>query len=186
VRHACQAAAAHGVTRRLGSRQRKQFLQRIGGNRRRSRQQLRRGCNHRNRFEIAERIIFCILEDQRIHQMRIVVPHDRIAVRLRAGDDLRADYACSTGPVIDDERLPECDGQLLRNRSRGEIGAATRRVRNDDAHGAHGIFLGPKYKRGMGARYRHYTNDRNISQLFSRREYAQHQGAGGENEAPRL
>jgi hypothetical protein len=58
----------------------------------------------------------------------------RVAVRLGAKHELRAQIAAGTGAALDDELLAEARRELLRSRAREEVGGAARREGNDDAH----------------------------------------------------
>jgi hypothetical protein len=58
---------------------------------------------------------------------------ERIAVRGRPHDRLRADIGGRTRPVLDDELLAEPLRQPLTDQSRNNVGATTGRVPDDDA-----------------------------------------------------
>ena len=60
-------------------------------------------------------------------------PQQGVAVRPRPGDVIDADRRGGTGPVLDDHVLAECLGEALSDDAGGEVGAAARRERHDDA-----------------------------------------------------
>ncbi len=142
MRHARKTARPYRVAGGLGSRQREQFAQVVGGCRQRADQHLRRRANLRDGFEILQRIVFRILEDQRIDVERVVRPQKRVAVGLRGENDLRADDAGGARAVVDDESLSERRSQLLRDDAGREVDAATGCIGCDDAHRAGRIFGG--------------------------------------------
>jgi len=59
---------------------------------------------------------------------------ERMAVRRRAHDRLRADRAAGARPVLDDEGLAEPFRQPLSHRARHDVGRRARRHRHDPAH----------------------------------------------------
>ena len=80
--------------------------------------------------------------------MRIVIPHERVSIGLSGRHDLGADDACRSRAVIDHECLSKRACQPLRHGSRREVGAASRRIRNDDADRSDRIVSGCRRSRG--------------------------------------
>ena len=69
-----------------------------------------------------------------VDAMRSGVAHDqRVAVRRRLGDDLGADHASGTGPILDDDLLPKRGRQPLGDESRDDVRRIARRARRDEA-----------------------------------------------------
>ena len=64
-----------------------------------------------------------------------------VAVGSRFRHEVRADLARGPWPVLDDDLAPERASELFRQQARDEIGAASRRVPDDEADRFHGIGL---------------------------------------------
>jgi len=66
---------------------------------------------------------------------------ERVAVRARLGDGIRADDGKATRAVVDDHGLSEHGAQLLGKRSRNSVGAAPRAEGDDKPDRPVGVAL---------------------------------------------
>ena len=66
---------------------------------------------------------------------------ERVAVRLRLGDEIAARIAAAARAVLDDDLLSEIVGELLRQNSRHHVHRSARRIWIDDANDTLGIGL---------------------------------------------
>src|SRR5687768_6053818 len=64
-----------------------------------------------------------------------------MAVRLRSRDGLVRDRPARAWTVLDDDRLPQALGHLLRDHARRDVARAARRGSEDYTHGFDGIRL---------------------------------------------
>src|SRR5262249_24885871 len=67
---------------------------------------------------------------------------ERVAVRLRLGDEIAARVAAAARAVLDDDLLSEIVGELLRQNSRHHIDRSARLVWTDDGNDTLGVGLG--------------------------------------------
>ena len=83
--------------------------------------------------EVAHRIVGQLRIDRGRDRQRDVGEQQRVAVRLRAHDRLRAGGAARAAAVLDDDRLAELLGQFVGEQPRRDIGEGAGRERHDDA-----------------------------------------------------
>ena len=76
-----------------------------------------------------------------------------VAVGWTLGHHLDADGAARAGPILDDDRLAPCLRQLLRHRSRNDVGRAARSEWIDDAHRLGGKLLRQSRRNADGQRH---------------------------------
>ena len=77
------------------------------------------------------------------------VEADRVAIRSRLGDDVRADIAAGAGAVLDDELLARQFGEFLADDARESVGRAAGRKHHDVFNGSIGpVALGAGDARG--------------------------------------
>ena len=112
----------------------------------------RRAHDVRDRREVGDEIVVELLIKRIVDGVDGVRHEQRIAVRGRTRRHLGADIVAATGPVLDEEGLPEPLGQPLRDEARDEVGAATGGGRDQDADRTRGIRLGHGDARCRGQR----------------------------------
>ena len=89
----------------------------------------------RDRREVLDRVVRQLAIDVGQDRVRAGrVEQQRVAVRRRLRDELRADAAAGAGAVLDDERLAELRAHAVGENPRDAVDAAAGRERNDDAH----------------------------------------------------
>jgi len=67
------------------------------------------------------------------------------AERFRPRNHLGADHATRATAILNHNGLAQRFSQTLRQRTRDQVRAATRRERHNDAHGLDGIILGTRH-----------------------------------------
>ena len=75
-------------------------------------------------------------ENRRSRHDTIGCGEERVAVRRRPSDVPCADRSGCPGLGFDDERLPQCDRQLLRHKAHDDLGRVSGAQRNDDTNGS--------------------------------------------------
>ena len=118
-------------------------------------------CRHRhyplNRGVVVGDRIECELRiHARVHRERARDEQQRVAVCRRSGDELGADIARRARPVVDDDLLAPCFGELLAEQACEQIGAAARRVRHDPAHRLHREVLRESMRKSRCEQYADY------------------------------
>ena len=68
-----------------------------------------------------------------------VADHQRVAIRRRLGDNVRADVSACSGPIVDDDRLAPRFGELSADLAPERVGDAADRERHHDADRLVGI-----------------------------------------------
>ncbi|KAG1252703.1 hypothetical protein G6F68_011663 [Rhizopus microsporus] len=103
--------------------------------------------------EILDGVIAQRVDEERIDGMRgDGAAHQRVAVRLRAGHQLRADDAGHPRLVLDNHGLPQLRRQAFGQQSAHDVRRAARRKRHYDAYGTGGIrILGKRRVRDADA-----------------------------------
>src|ERR1043166_5998141 len=101
------------------------------------------GGRKRDRFEVPERIVWHLAEENRIDGETADVEQDGMAVRRRLGHLGGADAAARAADVLDIELLSQLLAQLLNDQPRENIGRAAGRKRDDTAHRPPRIRLRP-------------------------------------------
>ena len=99
-----------------------------------------RGTDEDDRLDAVDRVVGwrCVHRRRRV---RAGDDDDRVAIRRRAGDELRTRCPARTWPVIHDERLTERLSERRGDATRQNVGAAARRERNDEAYRLRRILL---------------------------------------------
>jgi hypothetical protein len=120
---------------RLGERNHiRHRLRRHGGVHRHDQRQLRQ---QDDRQEVLCRIVRQAGVEMRADAVRgDRVQQQRVAVRIRLGDGGRRDRAAGTAPIADDDRLPQCVGELRPDRAGDEIRRPSGRNRHHQLHRA--------------------------------------------------
>src|SRR6516162_1617176 len=88
-----------------------------------------------------------LVVERRVDRVRGTYHEQRVAVRWRAHDRLGGNIAGSTWPALDDEWLAEPLRQRLTDQARDDLGYATGRKADDDAHRPRRIGLCPSEAR---------------------------------------
>ncbi len=96
-------------------------------------QQLLVGGMHDGR-EVAQRVVGQLASERGVDRVAGGHQQQRVAVGLRARDQLAADDAVDRGAVVDHERLRGRFRQPLGDHASDQVGAAGRRVGHDQAH----------------------------------------------------
>src|SRR5262245_20528094 len=109
---------------------------------RRHDQHVRRGCDHADRREIADRVPGQVGEQRLIRDQRDRVEHDCVAVRGGAGGGLHADVAGCAAAVVDDDARAELGAEGLGDEARGNVDAAAGGKGRDQADRLARITLG--------------------------------------------
>ena len=136
VRIAADAEARIGDLARALARQRDQFLHRLHRQRRMHEQRERCIGQVGDRDQVADRIVGQLrVHRRRRGDMADRAEQHRVAIGRRTHDEVHADGAGRARAVLDHERLAQLLGHLLHDRPRDEVGVATGRRRDDDAHG---------------------------------------------------
>jgi len=91
--------------------------------------------------KIAQRVISELLVQTHVDRKRRLRHEQRVAVGSGLGDELEADVAAATRPVVDQHLLAPAHGEALRERAREDVGCTARSDRDDEAHGLRGIAL---------------------------------------------
>ena len=147
------AAAVGGIVDRAGLRlrERDQLLERIRRQRRIRHQELLQQHKHRQRDEVALRVVRQLGVKMRVDgERRVGGEEHRGAVgralrhRLGREDRVRARL------VLDDDGLSPYTGELLRELARHDVDAAARRIGDDDAHRLAGPALRVRAERKAG------------------------------------
>ena len=84
--------------------------------------------------EIAQHVVGQRLEQRHADGVVISGERQRVAIGQRGYARLRGHDPAGPRPVLDDELLTQLFAQALRNDAGGDVGDATRPVRNEDAH----------------------------------------------------
>ena len=85
------------------------------------------------RREIPSAIVARGLVERLVHHLGPRVrKQQRVAIVWRVRDEVRADDAVGTRPVVDNERLLEHNRQSVRKRARDDVRAGPGRLRHDD------------------------------------------------------
>ena len=101
------------------------------------------GADHRDRREIAHRIVRQLAVHARIDRHRAGdAEEQRIAVGRRFGGDLGADDGAGAGPVVDDNLLPEHGRHFRREHARDDVAATAGSEGHDEFDGLGRISLG--------------------------------------------
>ncbi len=124
---------------RLGVRD--QLLDAGDGNRRVDDEDLRNHRGEAHRHEIALDVERQLLVELRVDRVRRQREQDRVAVGRRFRDDVGAEIAGGAAAVVDDDRLAELRRQRLDDDARNDVGAAARRIRDDELDRPGGIVL---------------------------------------------
>ena len=103
-----------------------------------------------HRLEVAGNLERQLLLQRGIHVQCTGRQHDRIAVRRRLGDLIRADHAARAGFVLDHERLAERGLQPLADQAAGEIHQPAGRPWDDHADRLVRVLLRLRLRRGRG------------------------------------
>ena len=137
------AAASTGVVQRIRFRfrQRDQILGAFHRQRRMHHQRIRRHAHQCHLREITHRVIRQLRVQRLINRNRVVYHHQRVTIGRRFRHQIGANRATRTGTIFHDHALLERFGQALRDKARGDVVAAPRRKRHDDADGFGGIRL---------------------------------------------
>jgi len=98
-------------------------------------QSCRNGTGQGNRSEILPCVVGHPGVERHRDRIRIIVPHEqRIAVRLRFCDDVRANDACVPGSVLDDDRLSHNRYEAVGDLAREDVGKSARWEAYDHAN----------------------------------------------------
>ncbi len=98
--------------------------------------------HQRDRHQILARLVRQFLEDRGVYRHRTAGRlHERVAVGCSLGGGGGSNSGAGTGAVLDDECLTQPLLQLVRNRARDQIGAATRSERHEDRDAVRRIIL---------------------------------------------
>ena len=108
-----------------------EFLDRFRGHRGMDHHHVGLARGLRDRRQVPEQVVRQLGVEPHVDRMARGDHGDRVAVRGRLGRDVHADSAVGAGPIVGDDRLPPALAQFLRYRARRNVGAATRRERDD-------------------------------------------------------
>jgi hypothetical protein len=97
--------------------------------------------HHRDRLETPDRVIGLLGVQSRVDHVRGAHREERVAVRGRRRDDLRADEATGAGLVLDHHRLAEVLGHLLADGAGERIAGSRGGQRDDELDRLAGILL---------------------------------------------
>jgi hypothetical protein len=140
----CAAARAGGSKRELpglGLRQRDQLVNALYGHRRVRNEHQRERAEARDAGEIAREAVGQLGVQARVRGERGGQEHQRVAVRRRARNELRADVAVAAAAVVDHELLAERLAELDRDQAAEDVGGPTGRERNHEPHRPRGVGL---------------------------------------------
>ena len=118
-----------------------QLLQGLHRQRRIDDDDARFATDQRDRREVVDRIESQVRIQGRTDRIGLRSQQQRVAVGRRLGDELAADRRSRAGLVLDEDRLPETLGQLLRDQAHRAVDRASRRKRHDDAHRPRRVVL---------------------------------------------
>jgi hypothetical protein len=145
MRHASAAARRHADLARVRFGIGDEFRDRLGRQRGSHLHHQGQATDHRDRNDIADEIEAEGLVQRRIGRHRLGYQEQRVAVRRRAHDRLDADIGARTGPVLDDEGLP----QPLRQ-ARKDVEGSAGSDGHDETHRPRGIGLRTRHSRNRG------------------------------------
>ena len=124
------------------------------------RHQNRGGSDHRNRRKIGNGVVGQLCVDARIDDVTGRHQQQRITVRRSFGDDFGAEHAACSAAIVDHDRLAQARAQLLTKHAGDNVGAAARRIRDNEPDRPGGKCIG-----GMHAgRQNHHRADNNNHQ----------------------
>ena len=106
----------------------------------------------RDRAQIRQRVVAEVLVDMRRRRDRRRGEEQRQPVRRRRRDRARRDGAVGAEPVLDEERLLQIGGELLRDGARLQVRARARGEADEDADRMLGILLRVRGKGDEGER----------------------------------
>ena len=133
-----------GIRLRVGD----ELLHRVHRQRRIDHEHVGNAGDQDDRREILDVVVRHLRVQARVDRVRAHGAHfQRVAVGRGLGDQLRADVAAGAGPVVDDDRLAPCVGELLRDGAGEDVGGAARRERHDEADRLRRIGLRPGARR---------------------------------------
>ena len=138
---------------RLALGERDQLGDVIGRQRQIRDQDLRNQRGEADRHEIPFDVEGKLFVELRIDRVRGQREKDRIAVGRGLRRDIRADIAAGSAAVLDDDRLSEHRRERIDDDARDDIGAAGRRIGNDEADRLVGIILRVLRERRGGAQH---------------------------------
>src|SRR5215831_940472 len=96
-----------------------------------------------DRCDIADEIEFKLIVEGHVDRVAGEDQKERMAVRLRPDDRLRADIAARAWSIVDYELLAEPLRELLSDQTSHGVGCTARRVADDDTHGPRRVGLRP-------------------------------------------
>ena len=97
--------------------------------------------NKRNRREVADRVVWKILDKGRIDRVGHRCKEQRVTIRISPGHGARPQHLCAAAPVVDRNRLLELLFEFLRERPSDDVGRAAGRIGDDQPDGARRIIL---------------------------------------------
>ncbi len=118
---------------RIGAHERDELLERVRRDLCRVDEQHARNCRHDRHGHELRRVVGELQVQAGIdHQRGGGRREQRVAVRLRARDGLRADSSGGPGPILHDDGLPPARRELLTDDARQRVGRPARGEWNDD------------------------------------------------------